>query len=178
MVMCKMNTVTIKYWFIYANKQHSVKVLRPDNSDLMVEEFAALRQVDTNIEMVRRQQTMKDLHVKYPKQRGLRIILSSEGWRKIVYRLWISSLNHCQGKDGPTCQSGNWRAHHSSRHKHTCTCKDKCDLKNTATYKYHRWQILIEQQRGCFYFNFNFYQRPIFNQMHKLQWPATADGVF
>lgn len=51
------------------NKRHSVKGLRPGNSDLMVEEFATLRQVDTNIEMVRRQQTMKDLHVKYPKQR-------------------------------------------------------------------------------------------------------------
>lgn len=52
--------------------------LKPGNSDLMVEEFVALRQVDTNIEMVWRQQAMKDLHVKYPKQRGLHIILSSE----------------------------------------------------------------------------------------------------
>lgn len=144
MVMCKMNIVTLELWLMYANKQHFVKGLRPGNSDLMVEEFTALRQVDTNIEMVWRQQTMKDLHVKYPKQRGLHIILSSEGWRKIVSLLWISSLNHCQGRDWPTCQSGKWHEHHSHRHKHSHTCKNMCDLKDTATHNYHRWQILIE----------------------------------
>lgn len=84
MVMCKKNIVLLELRFMYANKQHSVKGLGPGNSDLMVEEFAALRQVDTNIEVVWRQQTMKDLHVKYPKQRGRHITLYSEGWRKIV----------------------------------------------------------------------------------------------
>lgn len=51
MVMCKKNIVMVELRFMYANKQHCVKGLGPGNSDLMVEEFAALRQVDTNIEM-------------------------------------------------------------------------------------------------------------------------------
>lgn len=41
--------------------------------------IAGLRQVDTNKETVQRQQTMKDLHVKYPKQTGRQIHLKSGG---------------------------------------------------------------------------------------------------
>lgn len=41
--------------------------------------IAGLRQVDTNKETVQGQQTMKDLHVKYPKQTGRQIHLKSGG---------------------------------------------------------------------------------------------------
>lgn len=43
------------------------------------EVIAGLRQVDRNTETVQRQQTMKDLHVKYPKQMERRIHRTGEG---------------------------------------------------------------------------------------------------
>lgn len=54
-----------------------------------------LRQVDTNKEMVQ-QQTIKDLHVKYPKQTGRQIHLKSGRWRRIKSLLLNSSFRQRQ----------------------------------------------------------------------------------
>lgn len=74
------------------------------------EVIAELRQVDTNKETVQ-QQTMKDLHVKYPKQTGRQIHLMSGRWRRIKSPLLNSSFSQCQSGAGATCLSVRWRVH-------------------------------------------------------------------
>lgn len=61
--------------------------------------IAVLRQVNTNKETVQ-QQTMKDLHVKYPKQTGRQIHLKSGRWRRIKSLLLNSSFSQCQSGAG------------------------------------------------------------------------------